>query len=114
MRVLVCGGRDFHDVELLHRTLFAAHERARISLLIEGGAPGADAMARVWAQHSGIHTATVPALWDRYHSGAGPLRNQAMLELKPDLVIAFPGENGTAHMVRLAKAAGVRVQEVTP
>jgi hypothetical protein len=31
---------------------------------------------------------------------------------KPDLVIAFPGGNGTAHMVGIAKAAGITVIKV--
>lgn len=34
-------------------------------------------------------------------------------EGKPDLVVAFPGGPGTAHMVRIARAAGVRVLKVS-
>lgn len=45
--------------------------------------------------------------------GAGPLRNQAMLEAEPHAVIAFTRDlstsRGTADMVRRARAAGVRV-----
>ena len=41
---------------------------------------------------------------------AGPKRNQQMLdEAKPDMVVAFPGGKGTAHMRQIAKAAGVPV-----
>ncbi len=30
---------------------------------------------------------------------------------RPELVVAFPGGKGTAHMVKLARAAGVTVLE---
>lgn len=44
---------------------------------------------------------------------AGPKRNQRMLDKgKPDLVLAFPGGDGTADMVRKAKSAGVPIIEV--
>ena len=46
--------------------------------------------------------------WKKYGKKAGPLRNQQMLEEgKPDLVVAFPGGNGTADMVRRAKKANI-------
>jgi hypothetical protein len=35
-----------------------------------------------------------------------------LAEFQPTLVIAFPGGRGTAHMVRIAKDAGVQVMEV--
>jgi hypothetical protein len=45
---------------------------------------------------------------------AGPIRKQQMLdEGKPDLVVAFPGGRGTAHMVRIARAAGIEVIEAS-
>jgi hypothetical protein len=33
-------------------------------------------------------------------------------EGKPDLVIAFPGGRGTAHMTRIALEAGLKVIEI--
>lgn len=54
-----------------------------------------------------------PADWVRLGRAAGPVRNQLMIEQgKPDLVVAFPGNFGTADCVRRAKAAGVPVMEV--
>ena len=34
-------------------------------------------------------------------------------EGKPDLVVAFPGGRGTAHMTRIARGAGIEVIEVS-
>lgn len=112
MRVLVCGGRDFNDALTLGSWLGGIHKNhGPISLMIEGGAPGADFMARKFAEWQGIPTKTFPADWDAHGNAAGPIRNQQMLtEGKPDLVVAFEGGKGTADMVRRAKQAGIRVQ----
>ncbi len=45
----------------------------------EGGARGADRLARVWAQLGGIEVETHPAQWERDGKAAGPIRNRAML-----------------------------------
>jgi YspA, cpYpsA-related SLOG family len=41
MRVLVCGGRDFHDIALLTRVLDALHGWYGFTLLIHGKERGA-------------------------------------------------------------------------
>ena len=109
MKVLVCGGRGFCDREMMDREL----GRLAPTLIIEGGAPGADTLADEWALANGVHTARVNALWTVHRRAAGPIRNAVMLSLQPDLVVAFPGGRGTADMVRRAKAAGVPVREIT-
>lgn len=81
-----------------------------ITVVIEGGARGADCMARMWATRNELRNDTHPANWDAYGPKAGPIRNQQMLDnAKPDLVVAFSGGRGTADMVRRARASGVRV-----
>lgn len=102
MRVLVCGGRDyFGPVDCLGEI--------HIDVLIQGGCKGADVRAAEWAKRNGIHVATVSALWDLYGLKAGPKRNEAMLFLRPEYVVAFPGGKGTADMVRRAESLGVPV-----
>lgn len=115
MRVLVCGGRRFNDPLTLGSWLGGIHKNnGPITLLIEGGAPGADFMARKFAEWIGIPTQTFEAEWSRYGRRAGPLRNKRMIEEgKPDLVVAFEGGKGTADMVRQAEAAGIRVLRAT-
>jgi hypothetical protein len=114
MRVLVCGGRDFSDAELLGAWLGGIHKDHGISCLIEGGAPGADTLARLFGEYAGIPVESYPADWTKHGRAAGPIRNAQMLaEGRPDLVIAFPGGKGTADMVRKARIAGVRVAAVS-
>ena len=109
VRAVVCGGRDFRDQELVDRTL----DSLGITVLIEGGANGADALASAWAFRNRVPWARYKADWTLYGNAAGPVRNQQMLtEGKPDVVVAFPGGSGTADMVRRARLAGVHVLEV--
>lgn len=112
MRVLVCGGRDFKDEGRLFRRLDEAHKVRMITLIIEGGARGADRMAGKWAILHGVPLLVVNADWDKHGKSAGYIRNIEMLNASPDLVIAFPGGRGTAHMVKIAKDRGVNVTEV--
>lgn len=92
--------------------LDAEHAKEPIECLIEGGARGADTLARLWAQQRGIRVQTFPADWKQFGRSAGPRRNQQMIETKPDKVIAFPGGGGTADMVKRAKKARVPVLEI--
>lgn len=112
MKVLVCGGRDFTNTQLLVEALLEVHKLITITLVIHGAAKGADSMAGEWARAMGIKETPFPADWDRYRNRAGPVRNQRMLDVgKPDLVVAFAGGAGTLDMVRKARAAGVRVAD---
>lgn len=114
MRVLVCGGRDYADQATLFGALDMLAERGPINSIIQGGASGADKLARMWAITRNEHIDEYPADWRTHGKAAGPIRNQRMLdEGKPDLVMAFPGGRGTADMVRRAKAANLHVIEVT-
>ena len=111
MRVLVCGGRDFQDRVAVHQALDDLDAAYGVSLVIDGGATGADKLAAEWAWMSNKPNRCFPADWKTYGRGAGPIRNKQMLdEGKPDLVLAFPGGRGTANMVKQAQAAGVRVE----
>lgn len=110
MRVIVCGGRNYANGPQIVKTLGALH----ITALAHGGASGADDLARIYALMAGIPTTEYPPRWGEHGKAAGPIRNQRMLdEFKPDAVVAFPGGRGTADMVRRARAADVRVIEVT-
>ena len=111
MIVLVTGGRDYNDRETVRRTLDRVHAEHHIRLLVHGCATGADTLAAIWAMERGIQPAGCPALWDFYSKPAGTIRNTAMLLIKPELVVVFPGGFGTANMVGQAKQAHIRIIE---
>lgn len=110
--VLVCGGRKFANRLMLEEQLDALHAKHKFKLVVHGNALGADTLADVWAQSRGVHVARVPALWEKNKFSAGSIRNRTMLLLGPKLVVAFPGGNGTADMVKLAKKHEIKVLEI--
>jgi predicted Rossmann-fold nucleotide-binding protein len=106
MKALVCGGRNFDDKDLVYEAL----DRISPSVVITGGATGADSLAVSWAMRRGVHYRTYPAEWGKYGAAAGPMRNQKMFdEEDPDVVIAFPGGRGTADTLRRAYDNGADV-----
>lgn len=109
MKVLVCGGRDFQDKKALTRTLWRIHHENKITMIIHGGARGADTMAGGIARASGIQEVICPANWDKHGKGAGHIRNSAMLNLAPDLVVACQGGRGTEDMMNISSQAGYEV-----
>jgi hypothetical protein len=110
MRVLICGGRDFDDAKKLSAALDALHLEHGFTLVIHGGARGADRLAGRWAERNAIKVRAFLPDWDRYGNAAGPMRNGLMLTLGlPELVVAFPGKNGTADMIRQSEDAGIKV-----
>jgi hypothetical protein len=110
MKILLCGGRNYCDAETVRQYLDPF--LGQITMLIQGGARGADRLAKEWARGHGVHGAEVEALWQAYSRAGGARRNSAMLVLEPDLCIAFPGGPGTADMVKQCKRANIMVIEV--
>lgn len=110
MRVMVTGGRDYGDAQRVFEALDAIHQhRGTITLLMQGGATGADFHARTWADLSSVEWVTFKPDWKRGRR-AGPERNRKMVQVgKPDLVLAFPGRNGTANAIDEGRRAGIEV-----
>lgn len=132
--LLVCGGRTFGRVPdiippdsyedfllkaeqeqmLLREALNRIKETVEIEALVEGDAKGADRLAGCWAVENDIPNKKYPADWKKHGKGAGPIRNQVMLdEENITLVVAFPGGDGTKDMIDRAKKAGLPVYEVS-
>ena len=111
MKILITGGRDYNNSTYLASVLKKLHKEFHITEIIHGDARGADTLAERWGQANNIKTTPYPAKWNKYGKAAGPIRNTEMLiKEKPDLVIAFPGGKGTAHMTNLAETHGFEVK----
>jgi hypothetical protein len=115
-KVLACGGRDYDDREKVYHVLDAL--LAKIGpdmLLINGGAPGADTLAREWAVDRRVDHLTLFARWEIFGKSAGPIRNRAMAKKKPRLVVAFhpnlDESKGTRDMIAIANDRGIKVKK---
>ena len=115
MRLLVCGSREFTDVEYAIPRIHREHQKTPVTTLICGMARGGDMIGHAWATELGIPIDEFPIRpedWDRHGNAAGPIRNMRMRDVgKPDLVLGLPGGNGTANMLEIADAAGIRIIE---
>lgn len=108
-RLIVCGGRDFHDYYRLCNIMDRLAAIRPIEVVFHGNARGADSLADRWCRERGVKVFPVPAQWAKHGRRAGPIRNQQMLGQGIDLVVAFPGGKGTEDMVGRAHKAGVMV-----
>jgi YspA, cpYpsA-related SLOG family len=112
-KVLVTGSRDFTDWATIYGAL---QELSRPLIVIHGDARGADRIADFWAtSSSGVSAVRVPADWANDGKSGGHIRNSRMLELGPDLVLAFfqhgSPNKGTSGMVALSEKAGIEVRK---
>lgn len=108
-RVIVCGGRDYYDRTRIWEEL----DELAPAEVAQGGATGADILARDWCAARGVRCFTYQASWEREGRSAGPRRNQRMLDdFRPSMVLAFPGGVGTADMVVRAHRGRVPVRTV--
>jgi hypothetical protein len=104
--------QDFIKGVFLWTAMDRLHASWHFSFVITGGTDGADRLADGWAKARGIDRMVCPYNWSRGKSG-GPWRNGLILSVgKPQLVVAFPGQRGTADMVRQAREAGVHIEEI--
>ena len=110
MRVLVCGSRGWNRPDLVGRRLAQLPERTTI---IHGKCPkGADLHAALHLRTLGFQEIACPADWKRHGHDAGRIRNGEMLDLEPELVIAFwdGASPGTRDMIDQARRRGVEVE----
>jgi hypothetical protein len=104
MKIIICGGRDFEDYELLKKVMRDILTAYPITAVVQGGARGADYLARKWAQEFNFPYEQYDADWDKYHKAAGLIRNDLMLhDSNAEVVLAFPGGRGTFDMMQRAR-----------
>lgn len=108
-RIIICGSRHWADEETI---AWYIDRLPANTVVVQGGASGADAIARRLAQARGLPVETINAEWRRWGRRAGPIRNREMLARGVDAVYAFrcPGHSpGTDDMVHAARMAKVPV-----
>lgn len=100
LKIIIAGGREFkpssYHVKKLYKILQDFGEFEAVS----GGARGADAFGEYIVKRLFNKTPTLfPAQWNEFGKVAGRIRNSQMANYA-DMLIAFKGGNGTAHMIQ--------------
>jgi hypothetical protein len=137
MRIIIAGGRDFDNYELLVNNAVSIVARLagqntekkftstgfeyivpvdKIYEIVSGCAKGADQLGEKFAKAFKFQLKQFPADWDKFGKSAGYKRNEQMaLYAKEDpnfgVLIAFwDGKSkGTKHMIDLAYKHGLKV-----
>lgn len=114
-KVAVIGGRDFTNYSLMKLVLDKYHAKYGISIIVSGGARGADTLAERWAKENQIDYHVFMAKWNLEGNRAGPRRNLRLVTYS-QVVIAFPTENsvGTYNAISLAEKLGKKVYVIEP
>lgn len=109
--VIIAGGRDFNDYDLLCKTMDSIlHDTNDEITILCGKARGADMLGEQYAQDHGYSVRYFPADWKRHGKGAGYFRNTEMARNADILVAFWDGQSrGTKHMIETAKSMGLEV-----
>lgn len=119
---IVCGWREAsYPWEAMIRRALIEHQ---VDVVIHGAARGIDTRAGDVAAAMGLTVIPIPAHWEEHGRSAGPIRNHEMLRMlclaayaHPVGVIAFhpaiDESKGTAHMLRIAREAGISTRLIT-
>lgn len=115
--VVIAGGRDFNDYELLkHKCDYYLKnkvDQGYTIVIVSGQARGADALGERYAKERDYQISSHPADWDRYGKSAGYRRNVDMANISNALIAFWDGKSlGTGHMIQIAKDKGLLVRVV--
>lgn len=112
MRVLFSGNRKFDDdrvvIAMLDRLVARAGGPPHVTV-VHGGSGSLDWMVDVLARHIGMKVEIHRADWQRHGRAAGPIRNQEMVDLGADLLVAYPlpEGRGTQDCIERGVKAGI-------
>lgn len=115
MKILCCGDRNWKNWSLVRKTLASC---GPTTIIIHGGARGADKMCGWMAKQLGFEVREYPAHWARDGKTAGHIRNRHMFDSElPELVFAFHNDlansKGTKDMVQYARSKGCPVNFIS-
>jgi len=112
MRIAIIGSRTFNDYPLLTQTL--APYQSKVTLIVSGGAKGADSLGEYWAKQNNIKTLIFMPDWEKHGKKAGFIRNEDIIKNSDGVIAFWDGiSKGTAHSISLCEKYNKPVKVVT-
>ena len=113
MKLGVVGSRNFENYSLMKKYLCKIHSIEPITLIVSGGAKGADITAEFWAREFVVKTLILKPDWEKHKKAAGFIRNVDIVK-NSDKVIAFwdGRSKGTKHTIDICKKEGKKCKIV--
>jgi len=113
VKVIIAGGRDFQDFDLLCKKVDKILSRQDRVEIISGAARGADKLGERYADLRGYEITRFPADWGNNGKAAGFIRNEEMAGYSDALIAFWDGKSkGTKHMIDTAYMMGLDVRVI--
>lgn len=124
-KVIIAGGRNFNDYELLRSSMDKLlSSKVADNIIIEivsgcnktidkntGEIYGADYLGTCYAAERGYIVKEFPANWKQWGLPAGPLRNKQMAKYADACVCFWDGKSkGTSWMIKFAEKENLRLR----
>lgn len=108
MKLAIVGSRNFTDYKRFSQIIDKV--KTQVTLIVSGGARGADTLAERYAKEKAIPYLIFPADWDKHGKKAGMLRNQDIVD-NADGMVAFlaPESRGTKDSIKRAERKGIPI-----
>jgi len=101
MKIGVVGSRDFDDYKKLEKEL---NKIEGITVIVSGGAKGADTLAREFAEKNDIKLTEFKPDYEQYGRGAPIRRNKKIVEYSDQIIAFWDGESrGTKNTIDIAE-----------
>ena len=103
-RLVVAGSRDFDDYTLLSTELDKLLAGKTNITIVSGTARGADRLGERYAAEHNLRIECFPAEWEKYHKGAGPIRNAKMVQSADAVIVFWDNESsGTKNIIECTR-----------
>jgi hypothetical protein len=111
MKIIIAGGRDFTDYELLKTKCDSILKNLSDVEIVCGMAKGADLLGKRYAEEKGFKVKEFPADWSKHGKSAGVIRNEEMKEYSYALIAFWDYKSrGTKNMIEISKKGGLEVR----
>lgn len=102
MKLLITGSRKLTNYETVKRAIqeLETREGLKITMLLHGGAKGADTLAENWAAEKGIKTQVIKPNYEEHGKAAPLIRNKELVKLADITLALYATETrtgGTGH-----------------
>ena len=113
-KVIIAGGRDFSNYELLKTKLDKILSNINQPIqIVSGTANGADTLGERYAKERNYQIKQFPANWNTYGKRAGYLRNEQMAKYADACVCFWDYKSrGTKHMIDLASSHDLKLRVI--
>ena len=115
-KIIIAGGRDFMDYNLLKEKANKILQEKKVThniVIISGCARGADTLGLRYASENAFDVEEYPADWNKYGKKAGYVRNVEMAENADALIAFWDGKSkGTKHMIDIATERNLPIRVI--